>query len=160
NHRRRPAACAKARGAPVKAAGNLGARSVRGAHLKRLADRGRQCSRKQPLVLALDIPDWRELRDVDAALDRARGRRLPGLADAVALELGEHEQDAKEGLADRRREIDVVGDAHEHGALALELLEDAEGSDERAREAVELGDHASPAVAASDALPAAGEGRA
>src|SRR5438477_556432 len=117
DHRRRPAASARARGALVEAAGNLGARSVRGAHLKRLADRGRQWPRKQPLVLALDIPDWRELRDVDAAPDRARRRSLPGLADAVALELGEHEQNAKEGLAYGCREIDVVGDAHEHGAL-------------------------------------------
>ena len=89
---------------------------------------------------------------MDAPLDRVGSRRLPGFADPVALELGEDQQDAQERLAHRRRKIQVVSHAHQHRVVALELLQGAQRSHQRARETVQLGDDHTIGLAAANPL--------
>src|ERR1700691_2181283 len=89
---------------------------------------------------------------MDTASDRICARSLPRLLDAVPLKLGEDEQDAQKCLAHRCRQVDVVGDAYKHGTVALEFLERVQRADERACEAIELGEDQPIALTRADAL--------
>ena len=105
------------------------------AHERRLA-----LDHHQPAVLDL-VAQRRPAAHPHALL--ARGRELvpDALADHLALELGEDEQDVERQPAHRGRGVELLGDADEGHVVPLEHVDQLGEVGQRAAQAVDLVDH-------------------
>ena len=82
------------------------------------------------------------------------------LADHLALELGEAEQDVERQPAHRRRRVELLGDGDERDAVPLEDLDDPGEVDQRAGQPVDLVDDHDVDRAAFDVAQQPLQGRA
>ena len=105
------------------------------AHERRLA-----LDHHQPAVLDL-VAERRPAAHPHALLARGRELVADALADDLALELGEAEQDVERQPAHRGRGVELLGDADEGHVVALEHVDQLGEVRQRAAEAVDLVDH-------------------
>ena len=79
--------------------------------------------------------------DVDPPGDGSTARLLPALAQAVELELGNHQHDSHHHLARGRGRVEALCDRDELGPGAVEFPDHLQGAGQAAGEAIELCDH-------------------